>query len=159
MYHSSPGMRDLYQSDGLYSPQFISYDKWGNSEPWHLYGPPRTDMLPEKIQSITQTPILIKNYEILRDLEEDGPAEGIETFQPLTTKIEKLEPNVDGKTRIIDAYQFALLHIIFIVMMFVFDKSFGKYIEETSLWIKMTIMIALALLIYYVLTQDVYIKI
>ena len=136
---------ESHWSGGLYSQEFTSYDKWGDNN-YHLYGPPTGSLNTYESPSIFQSPIMINNdnYELLVQ-NEKGPAKGIESF----------DNNMNiTKKRIVDVYQLTILQIVFIVMLFIFDKSFGSYVENSPLWIKMMIMLCLAVLTYYILTQD-----
>jgi len=150
MMQSSPGgmaLQDYHWSGGFYSPQFVSYDKWGQSLPSDLYGFNATDseMIPSRIYQnhIQQFPIPVKNYELL----ETTPLTNIpEAFPIFSQKRPPLTEYFSNTSR----YQGVIAIILLILMIYLFDKTFGKRIEESNIWVKIGIMIMLAIGLYFV---------
>jgi hypothetical protein len=135
MYTSSPGgiaLQDYHWSGGFYSPNFLSYDKWGQSLPEDLYGfnSTNSEMVPQRVyeDQIQQFPIQANNYELLNT-----------TSVPLV--YERFEsPNPDRKP--------VLFFILFSIALYLFDKTFENYFRNLNIYIKITLLVFLCGIMY-----------
>jgi hypothetical protein len=165
MYTSSPGgiaLQDYHWSGGFYSPNFLSYDKWGQSLPHDLYGFNGTvsEMIPKRNyeNKLQQFPIPIRNYELLDTMfppietknEEvqpqqlqlqPRPIERIETKSlPLLPLYEKFTPSGNEKT--------VLIIVLTAFLIYLFDKTFDSHIRGMNLWLKLISLVFIGLIIY-----------
>jgi hypothetical protein len=144
---SSPGgiaLQDYHWSGGIYSPQFVSYDNWGQSLPQDLHGFNTSDseMIPSRSyqNQIQQFPIPARNYELL----ETTPITSHESFP--TFELSKRQENFDKNWR----YQGIVMLVLLILMIYFFDKTFGKNIAESNIWFKISILILLSIGVYVI---------
>lgn len=145
MYTSSPGgiaLQDYHWSGGFYSPNFLSYDKWGQSLPRDLYGfnSTESEMIPQKTYSekIQQFPIPIRNYELLST---EVPEIHLPPPQPTTYHSYERFQDPDRKRGLI-------LFILFFLALYIFDKTFDVYIKEINIYIKIIAFVLISILIY-----------
>lgn len=155
---ASPGgmaLEDYHWSGGFYSPQFVSYDKWGQSLPEDLYGfkASVSEMIPSRVyglmsptSQINQYPIQVKNYELL----ETTSVPDIIIPEPI-----KLQPKYMGKTKelfgttkSLDSVDVLIVVFLIILILYFFDKMFGTAISELNTWVKITIIAVLFLGLY-----------
>lgn len=167
MYTSSPGGRSLQEyhwSGGFYSPKFLSYDKWGQSLPNDLYGfnSTNSEMIPKNTyyNKIQQYPIPVKNYELLNTVfprerqlpslkvnSKDAPSVIEDHIYPTSIannqKINMIEP-----FRSTNSNKALLLTAIFLLVLYLFDKTFEDYIRKINIWLKITLIAILCFIVY-----------
>jgi hypothetical protein len=123
MYNS---FLNLYERD-LYSPKYSTYDKWGMSAPSHVYGPLKHDeMVKEFDQTHNFAPstTLDKNYELI------PPNKDKKEFYDSDSVSERMK-------------KYIIIVILFIVLLYLLDKSCSNQIRNLSSWTKATIMLIL----------------
>lgn len=154
----SPGgtvAQDYHWSGGMYSPQFMSYDKWGDSNPSQVYGydvsKQEMPIYAEPPQSF-QTPIT--NLELLQEIDE------MSTASPsITTPISTTPIVVPSKRHKRERYnesqppsmcQIVIVQSLLLVFLYIMHRQFGYLLEGMShiigLFICAIIILILALI-------------
>jgi hypothetical protein len=160
MYTSSPGgiaLQDYHWSGGFYSPQFLSYDKWGQSEPHELYGfnSNISEMIPEHTYTnqVQQYPIEVKNYDLLETIPKD-----LILASPVRLDPHKLKASPSPPVKLekfcfkdMNSKKTIIFLILILLIIYVLDKTIEVYIREASLWSKLLFILVLALLTYFVI--------
>jgi hypothetical protein len=130
---------DKHWSGDIYSPEFISYDKWGFSKPTHLYGAAEEKMAPRNTARSQEFPIQVKNYELLKP----GIQARNEMNNSQDQKMEKFEMSKENYDWVI------VLVLLFLVYMF--DKAFGNHMQNLSFYYKLGIIGILVVILFYFL--------
>lgn len=158
MYSSSPGgiaLQDYHWSGGFYSPNFLYYDKWGQSLPRDLYGfnGSVSEMIPKRAydDKLTQHQILVKNYELLNSTPVPRKTH-VDTHKihKIPKKTQNLYEKYDSGS---DPLKSILLFVLFFFAVYLFDKTFEEYIRETNIYIKIISLVIVCFLIYMLLEK------
>lgn len=82
-----------------------------------------------------ESPVEVKNYEILN------------TFS-------KIKENFDEDNFHKLSYKISLVQLLFIVFIFLFDKTFGHYISKSNIWINIFLLCIILAIILYILIKE-----
>ena len=110
----------------MYSQKFVSHDKWGMSNPTHLYGSSEQNMAPTNFVPF--------------DLPSRNKYERVtENFATPTNQTTPTDHN----------YRYDILFLLLVIMfVFFIERTFGKNIEELPILVKLVVICVLLVLIY-----------
>lgn len=134
---SSPGgirLQDYHWSGGMYSPEFITYDKWGHSEPRNVYGfDNNKPMLPPQsyANKIDNHPVLLTNYELI-----DYPVDTVEKRTPVKYNPIIKEKFETAATKPASVWRMLLIQFCLFLIIYMIDKMLGDKISSLHILIK-----------------------